>query len=184
MSNETRNELGRACIGYRDAEELPQPCPTGELPTGSRHRCDGCHAENAAARSKSRQARYRRRQANAAGKGEEALAEAKAARELAEAAAAGAVDAQEVAAETLALIGTVEERLQAASSEREETHRRDVATLRDEVNNLVFRFSRLEVLLEGLARKPWWRRRRSYLRRAQLGAGVSRGNDKGQEDPR
>jgi len=174
MGNETSNELGRACIGYRDEEEAPQRCPTGELPTGARHRCDSCHEANAAARRKSKQARYRRRRADALGKVAETLAAAKTAREAAEAAAAEAAAAREVAAEALALVGTVEERLQAAGSEREQAQARDVATLRAEVNGLVFRLSRLELL----AQQPWWRRR-SYWRRSQLGAGVSAETDEG-----
>jgi len=174
MGNETDNGLGRACVGYRDAEEVPQPCPTGELPTGARHRCDACHADNSKARKAAKQARYRRRRADALGKFEEALAAAKAARELAKAAAAGANDAQETAAEAVTLIGSFAEQLQEANREREEAQAQAVSMLRAEVNGLVFRLSRLELL----AQQPWWRRR-SYWRRSQLGAGVSPETDEG-----
>lgn len=175
MGNETDNELGRACIGYRDAEELPQPCPTGELPTGNRHRCDSCHGTNTAARKAAKQARYRRRRADALGRLDEAervwAAEAERLGKLIEGAIEGFGD------ELRAYSIRGEEALaeaEAAVKACAEVERR-LTALEQEARGLVFRLSRLELL----AQQPWWRRRRHW-RRSQLPAGaVSAETDEG-----
>lgn len=173
-NDDTSNELGRACIGYRDDEEVPQSCPTGELPTGARHRCDTCHAANGLARKRAKARRSRRRRSDALArldKAEQAwAAEAERLGKLIE----GAIEnfGDELRAYSIRGEEALAE-AEAAVKAAKAIGRR-LTALEQEARGLVFRLSRLELL----AQQPWWRRR-GYWKRSQLGAGVSEETDDG-----